>query len=41
MFARMTESAREPSLRLTLGILVLLHVWTAIALLGSRYAVGL
>ena len=41
LLARAAGPERTPALRLALALLVALHVWTAIALLGSRYAVGL
>ncbi|HEY3350335.1 MAG TPA: hypothetical protein VGM13_11215 [Thermoanaerobaculia bacterium] len=41
LLARAVEPGREPTLRLVFAVLVALHVWTAIALLGSRYALGI
>ena len=42
LLARATGSpARARALRICLAAMIALHVWTAIALLGSRYAVGL
>lgn len=40
LLTRAAEPGREPALRLTVALLVALHAWTAIALLGSRYAIG-
>ena len=41
LLARFAEPGRERMLRAAVGVLAALQVWTAIALLGSRYAVGL
>ena len=41
LLVRAAEPGRERVLRWSVSALVVLHIWTAIALLGSRYAVGL
>ncbi|MCM3877401.1 MAG: hypothetical protein NEA02_13420 [Thermoanaerobaculia bacterium] len=33
--------ARAMALRISVAVFVALHVWTAVALLGSRYAIGI
>lgn len=40
ILARAAGPDREHALRVAVGVFVALHLWTAIALLGSRYAVG-
>lgn len=40
LLARIAEPGREHLLRAAVAVLVVLHLWTAIGLLGSRYAVG-
>jgi hypothetical protein len=41
LLVRAAESLHERTLRMFFAGFVALHLWTAIALLGSRYAVGL
>lgn len=41
LLARAAHADRTPAWRLAIALFVALHVWTAITLLGSRYAVGL
>jgi hypothetical protein len=40
LLARAAEPGRERTLRVLLTVFVALHLWTAVALLGSRYANG-
>jgi hypothetical protein len=40
ILARAAEPGREHAFRVAVAVFVALHLWTAIALLGSRYAVG-